>query len=49
MENKFKVIKEVDEDKEEENEKLKNDIALANKVREAYPSMSDSSIMKQIC
>lgn len=45
IENASKREKEI-EDKEQA---LKDDVALAEKVRDAYPTMSDENIMKQLC
>lgn len=30
-------------------DRYKSDIALAEKVRQAYPSLSDEAIMKELC
>lgn len=40
-----------DQDKElkEKEERLKSDIALAERARQAYPSLSDEAIMKELC
>lgn len=40
---------ETEKQREEERESLKQDVALAEKCRQAYPSLSDEAIMKELC